>query len=725
MSAINQNLEDKNQGTLRVCLYVGVSTATHGDRQGAIAAAKVTVSKTDKAKSIHAEGVTGQDGCVDIPLEGGTYIVSLPILHEDWTWQCSGNEPARKGQDAGCMTIKMSDCGFKNLECMIPAETTLLGLDVLTKGDDCNPRPCSYIIRGKPFWIQATVPNALASARPRFFTSNGDLQKVRKFPSQDSTVFEALVGGTSGMSGAFNYGFILPFAEGLNGTVLKVQSEGDAVVEEEFVTGQLTTTTTMTRTATSFTEDTALFIAINNATNALSFDNYLRFMNLICGKANPPPIGFEQQRFDKKNKGYNGLLNKRFLPFIDADSYRVVKAATEAFVMVNCGVWTDNLLPFDPERDNAYLDRRDLPTSKEVGGLASTFNDKYLVDADGVEQRILPYLAVIRSKLPDIPIKKQAIDSLERDGNDLDECFGLLQEKLANPCFLELIWSYWQEEGMLVQSINAISRRFQNMRAPNARDPLANLEMDPLRPLNNLMWGYIQDEQHRLSVVRRNYEYDHHYGLRLDGKALRNFRPADTRSKFLEGFHHLLRLCTVFYKQDDATTVKADAFPVLNALKEVHLVLSQGAHNQFGDLPSTSRIEMLMQQWFLARPEFREFLPTRIMVAYPEPWMDRVDAMKKIQGWTDTSVLHFRNLAIFGEQLLLSIRWGHWSDVFEPTQAFNWARLYRPQIQGYIHAYRAATGVDLSADPTVDTRVDSTLPSLLLQRRLATQQRAV
>ena len=31
--------------------------------------------------------------------------------------------------------------------------------------------------------------------------------------------------------------------------------------------------------------------------------------------------------------------------------------------------------------------------------------------------------------------------------------------------------------------------------------------------------------------------------------------------------------------------------------------------------------------------------------------MDRVDAMKKLQGWTDTSVLHFRNLAIFGEQV--------------------------------------------------------------------------
>ena len=204
---------------------------------------------------------------------------------------------------------------------------------------------------------------------------------------------------------------------------------------------------------------------------------------------------------------------------------------------------------------------------------------------------------------------------------------------------------------------------------------------------------------------------------------MQNFRPADTRSKFLEAFHHLLRLCTVFFKQDDDTTVKADAFPVLNALKEVHLILSQGAHNQFGDLPSTARIEMLMQQWLLARPEFREFLPTRIMVAYPEPWMDRVDAMKKLQGWTDTSVLHFRNLGVFGEQLLLSIRCGHWSDEFEPAGLQLGAVL--PAADPGLHPrlprrHRRRP----TADPTVDTSVDATLPSVLLQKRLASQQRA-
>ena len=129
-----------------------------------------------------------------------------------------------------------------------------------------------------------------------------------------------------------------------------------------------------------------------------------------------------------------------------------------------------------------------------------------------------------------------------------------------------------------------------------------------------------------------------------------------------------------------------------------------------------------MQQWLLARPEFREFLPTRIMVAYPEPWMDRVDAMKKLQGWTDISVLHFRDLAMFGEQILLSIRYGAWSTVHEPMQAANWARFWRPEMQGYIHAYRAVTGVDLAAELVDTAGADATLPSVQLRNRLGAQQ---
>ncbi len=76
---------------------------------------------------------------------------------------------------------------------------------------------------------------------------------------------------------------------------------------------------------------------------------------------------------------------------------------------------------------------------------------------------------------------------------------------------------------------------------------------------------------------RRAYEYDHHYGLTLHGKAASQLRPADARSKFLVAFHNLLTLCAVFFKQSDDTTVAPDGFPLLNALKEVHLLLSQGA----------------------------------------------------------------------------------------------------------------------------------------------------
>jgi hypothetical protein len=121
---------------------------------------------------------------------------------------------------------------------------------------------------------------------------------------------------------------------------------------------------------------------------------------------------------------------------------------------------------------------------------------------------------------------------------------------------------------------------------------------------------------------------------------------------------------------------------------------------------------MLMQQWLLARPEMREFLPTRVMVAYPEPWMDRIDTMKALQGWTDVSVLHFRDLAIFGEQLLLSIRFGNWNAVVHPGQAANWARYWRAEIQGYVAAYRAVTGIDLAEV------VDATIPGLHILRRL-------
>lgn len=296
-----------------------------------------------------------------------------------------------------------------------------------------------------------------------------------------------------------------------------------------------------------------------------------------------------------------------------------------------------------------------------------------------------------------------------------------LDKEYRRICLVELIWSYWHEEAMLVQSIKAISRRFQNRAAPGDRDPLSGFEIDPLRALNNLLWGYIQDEQNRISVLRRAHEYEHHYGISLHGRAVKSLRPADRRSKFIESFHNLLYRCVLFFNKDDDRMFEADGFPVLNALKELNYLIAHGAHNQFGDLPETDREEKLIEQWLLARPEMREFLRGRPMVPYPEDWMDRVDHMKTLQGWTDTSVVHFHDLGVFGEQLLLTIRHGNWARLTHPAAAVTWARFWRPEIQGYIHAYRATTGVDLTAEVT-DQRLaqDRFLPpSTHLQRRFA------
>jgi hypothetical protein len=263
------------------------------------------------------------------------------------------------------------------------------------------------------------------------------------------------------------------------------------------------------------------------------------------------------------------------------------------------------------------------------------------------------------------------------------------------PRFIELIWSYWHEEGLLVQTMNAITRHLQDNRGPGEDDPLSHLNVAPLRPLNNLLWGFVMDDVHRISARRRAYEYQHQYGLALFGKANRDVLPDAGLSTFPQAFHNLLYLCSEFFEEDDETTVIADGIPLLHALKETGLSLAQGSNNQFGDLPWTARAEMMMQQWILARPEVHAFLGSSETVPGPEAWMPQVDAMKRLQGWSGAPVTHFHDLAVYGERILLSVRYGDWSRG-DQESAKNWARFWRPELEGYVHSYRAVSGVDLT-----------------------------
>jgi hypothetical protein len=463
------------------------------------------------------------------------------------------------------------------------------------------------------------------------------------------------------------------------------------------------------RTGVTGTLDQVLWTIIRNRTNAIAFRRYKQFIDgVMCG-------GTEL-------RGYAGSGLR--LNFTGTQAYQVLKQATDAFLMQECGVVDVTPEGFlDPvlvereletgsleaqrflEQEPRRYSRTTPVTVEELKAMRSLYYEQ-LRDDGAVA---LPYLKIIRDRLSDVPLKGP--------NETLANCYGILRSRLTGPLAMELIWSYWHEEGMLVQTLNAILARFQNRRLVEGRDPLARLDLDPLRPLANLFWGWAEDESHRLTVRRRAFEYDHEYGLTLLGKAMPERRTVDTRSRFIESFHTLLHSCYLFFKEDDDTTVLADGFPLLNALRETHLILSEGAHNQFGDLPSAARAEMMIMQWLLARPEMREFLGGRVMVPYEEEWMDRVDTMKQIQGWTDTTVTHPRDLGVFGEQILLSIRYGNWSVINDPQQAANWARYWRPEIQRYTHAYRATTGIDLTE------KVDATVPAYLLQRRLVAQQR--
>ncbi len=487
----------------------------------------------------------------------------------------------------------------------------------------------------------------------------------------------------------------------------------------------LTTTfkTQLQPVGSDFSPDVALWVLIRRGTDELKFTKYFDYMEeIFCGGNRN---GAAASLLNDKN---NALNKRRSLPFMNVDAYRAVKIASEAFVMVNCMVDRG----FTEEDINDLRTRVNLvngvPNEKQL----DDFFEKYKETVNGGNGvKTIPYLAVIRKKLSDQDLKftpfEEAFEaylSPSSSDREADRCYGIISNKLTYPCYLELIWSYWHEESMMVQGLNAICRRFQNIRGPGMNDPLSNLEIDPLRSMNNLMWGYIQDEQHRLTVRRRAYEYDHHYGITLKGDATKDMRFADSRSKFIEAFHTLLNLASRMYKQSDDMTVKPDGFPLLNGLRETHLILSEGAHNQYGDLPSVARAEMLMQQWLLARPELRQFLPSRNMVAYPESWMDSTSSLNNMMGWTKTSVLHFNYLAIYGEKILLGIRFGNWADQSTKSDAaVNWATFWRPEIQGYIHAYRAVTGIDLSAEGiAAGQKVDVAQPSVHLFRRLKEQQ---
>ncbi|TAJ13926.1 hypothetical protein DMA11_06970 [Marinilabiliaceae bacterium JC017] len=292
-----------------------------------------------------------------------------------------------------------------------------------------------------------------------------------------------------------------------------------------------------------------------------------------------------------------------------------------------------------------------------------------------------------------------------------------IQAQVNSPIFIELIWTYWMEEGMLAQVINAIELRFQNKQIPYSKTQINNLDISPLYPLNGLLWELVEAKRSRLSVQRRAYEYDHQYGLKLYGKAAPKLHSVDSRKRFLEAFHNLLHISFDFYRSDADQTVRADGFSLLNALKDLHLVLADGAYNQYNGLAWKSRKEMMFQQYLLSRKEMREFLGSKVMSPVDD-WIRNVDTVKKMMGKPDISTKYFSDLAERGEHILLSVRFGGWNESnIGEDDAKTWANFWKDDVQNYIYSYKVVTGVDLTAE-----KIDYAQPGSHIQRRMLAKE---
>ena len=352
-------------------------------------------------------------------------------------------------------------------------------------------------------------------------------------------------------------------------------------------------------------------------------------------------------------------------PLADVDLYAALKAATLVWLQTEAGVWIGP----DEDASTAHAD-----SATEVAARHSSHLEGLEYDVE-----VLPYGTRILDALRGLPLKRAEVVF----GN-----YGISSEPPHRPLLLELIWSYWHEEGLLVQTMDAVGRRLLNCHAPGGRhDSLSRLKFDPTQPVERVVSDYLQDEWSSLGKRRRAYEYEHEYGLSLSGKALPG-AGAGAGARFPAALGDLFAACSSFYEaDDDATTAAA----LLDALKDVQSILAASGHNQ-GDVAWAARSEMLIQQWILGSPKLGPFFGDDAMESGRARWIDRVDMVRRLQGWGRTSVTHAHDLAVLGEQLLLSIRHGTWGSAGDSSVAAAWARYWRPEIQAYVHASRAVTG---------------------------------
>src|SRR5262249_46285251 len=104
------------------------------------------------------------------------------------------------------------------------------------------------------------------------------------------------------------------------------------------------------RTRVPNTRDEILWVVIRNSANTLGFDNYQKFMDrLFCHKKFPRPAAHEKRLLADNLE----MPVVEPFPYSSVEAYRVLKYATEIFVMTHCGVVPQTPLETCPRDDEA------------------------------------------------------------------------------------------------------------------------------------------------------------------------------------------------------------------------------------------------------------------------------------------------------------------------------------------------------------------------------------
>jgi hypothetical protein len=261
---------------------------------------------------------------------------------------------------------------------------------------------------------------------------------------------------------------------------------------------------------------------------------------------------------------------------------------------------------------------------------------------------------------------------------------------------VEPIWSFWLDAAHLARVTTLLAARQIDGPMPGSSS-IPKLNLPPA--LVAFLTAWFNDHQSGARAAARAANYLTHYGLRIPASSTSDASLRVKPSRFLRAFHlalvEALRLVPT-----------ADASHLLFRLRRLHVHLAERASRivesvptpdifaRLGESLSLGRADLLAAEWLLAQPEFTPALRGPVLVPYPQPWMPTLDRLRQLTGAFDSLALFYDDLAATSEALLLSIRFGDWTQSTPPAAA-TWATFWRPDIARYLVAFREVMGITL------------------------------